>query len=218
MGKTQLDAGKQINKSFRSYKNKSSYSSKDTGIVGTLPVLVIATSLKPSNLHVCLEKWQQHVLLNYGEIGSIFSELCYPKPSAPELPAAEDLANDDTGLIRSTYLEKLKVFEKRKEDIRSKKIPVFALIYGQMSEESKQVASRDDKYEETMLKMNNPLKLLKILNRTHITSQTGIGALDRKTSKFVLFFVATFSHFHFLLSIFCSALVLKNLLHFFNFD
>ena len=105
-----------VNKSFRSFKNKSSYFSKDTGIVGTLPVLVIATSLKPSNLHVCLEKWPQHVLLNYGEIGSIFSELSYPKPSAPELPAAEDLANDDTGLIRSTNLEKLKVFEKRKED------------------------------------------------------------------------------------------------------
>jgi len=172
-------------KDFKAFRNKNydSSSANNNGLVSSLPMLNAPTSEKPSNLHICLEKWKQYSLLNYGEIGSIFTDLEYPEPDVPEQPLQEDLDNDGTGFVRSSYLEKAKLYEKRCEDIRNKRVQVFALIFGQLSEESKQVASMSSKYSSVVEKSNHPVKLLKILIKTHSTNLTGINALDRKTSR-----------------------------------
>ena len=53
------------------------------------------------------------------------------------MPDEASLAADPHGLIRSVFLELVKLYKKKIDTLREKKINVFALLHGQMSEESK---------------------------------------------------------------------------------
>ena len=100
-------------------------------------MLVPAQEGKVSNFHAFKEKIQSYVSMHYGDIGIIFSSMKYPKADPPEVPNEASLAADPHGLIRSVFLELVKLYKKKIDTLREKKINVFALLHGQMSEESK---------------------------------------------------------------------------------
>ena len=104
MTKLNKDTRRNSGKPFKAFRRKIEVSEKESGAISTLPVLVPADGSRPSNIHKCLEKWKQHVLMNFGSIGSIFSDFEYPKLDRPKKPSPDEL---EGGNLRASMMRKL---------------------------------------------------------------------------------------------------------------
>jgi hypothetical protein len=147
------------------------------GIAVDQPMLNPGRDGQPSNVHRCQEKWQNYIMYHFGEIGILFTALKYPKITRPRLKIA--YLKDKSGILKNLYLDDFKCYIKKKERLREKKIATFAFIFGQMTEESKQICARDPKYDRAVLTQTCPLKLWNIILRTHLSEQTGHSLMNR---------------------------------------
>jgi hypothetical protein len=116
-------------------------------------------------------------MYHFGEIGILFTALKYPKITIPRLKIT--YLKDKSGILKNLYLDDFKCYIKKKERLREKKIATFAFIFGQMTEESKQICARDPKYDRAVLTQTCPLKLWNIILRTHLSEQTGHSLMNR---------------------------------------
>ena len=152
------------------------------GINEELPILHPGHEGSLSNIHICQEKWQTYVTLHFGDIGIFFSTLEYPVYKEPEFDG-DSILDDTTGILKGIYIDDFKTYQKKLDKLEEKKVSVFAFIFGQMSEESKQVCARSKKYEKVITRQNHPLKLWKIIRRTHLSAQTGHNRMDRRQAR-----------------------------------
>jgi len=154
---------------------------KPGGISEAPPMLQPGRDGLPSNVHRCQEKWQNYIMYHFGDIGIFFTTRKYPLIEQPTFK--ESILRDKSGILKTIYIDNLKAYTKKKEKLREKKVATFAFMFGQMTEESKQVCARDPKYDEAILQQSNPLKLWNIIMRTHLSEQTGHSRMNRRVAR-----------------------------------
>jgi hypothetical protein len=64
-----------------------------------------------------------------------------------------------------------------------RKTALFAVIWGQLSQESEQVIMQHDRWEEHIASHNDPLALWLVITETHVVMATGQAQIDRNTAR-----------------------------------
>ena len=114
----------------------------------------------------------------YGDLGEIIETGEMPELEEIERPDDEDLADDPYGLIKDAYRDKVKARDRRLEEMRKNLKPMYAAIYGQLSEESEDKIKQDANYAEVH-QNKDTVGLWVIIGHAHQTGGTGVPAQDK---------------------------------------
>lgn len=153
---------------------------------GSIPELPILRYGKAGNLDEFTRELIPYCERNFRELALIFSTNEYFVPAEIEPPNVPFTNNNITP---EEYAERI-AFEQRvknRENLIAKNesdcIPLFSLIWNQLSAESKQVIMQDNQWEALLQNRNDPLALWQVINQTHTIQAMGNEQLDRMTAR-----------------------------------
>jgi hypothetical protein len=119
-----------------------------------------------------------YCLREYSDLGEIIETGVMPEYEEIERPTDEALDNDPYGLVKEEYRDKVKARNIRTEAMHKNTKPMFATIYGQLSDESEDKVKQDENYAEVH-GTKDVVGLWAIIGFTHQTGGTGVLAQDK---------------------------------------
>jgi hypothetical protein len=119
-----------------------------------------------------------YCLREYGVLGEIIETGAMPEIPEVERPSDEDLDNDPHGLVKDEYRDKVKTRSARIDAMQKNIKPMFATIYGQLSDESEDKVKQDENHP-AVHSTKDVVGLWVIIGFTHKTGGTGVPAQDK---------------------------------------
>lgn len=154
------------------------------GAIGELPILKYG---KVSNYEEFKRRLIIYAEREYGLLGTLFRTMNYYVPPQIEegihyVVEDFDAENDPLGLHRATLLEEMKARTKAIIEMESKRTALFAVVWGQISQESEQVIMQHDNWP-LVEPHDDPLALWRVITETHVVMATGNAQVDRNTAR-----------------------------------
>ena len=160
---------------------------KKTGAISGLEVLQYG---KTNNWSKFKESMSTYALREFGEMGKLFESA---DAEFPDIPDVEDYGDDEyaaedagpvgrRGTLQRMYLKACERRERKIEERKSREPALFATIFGQLSEESKDKVRQDANFEEVW-ENKDPVGLWTIVGLVHQTGGTGIAILDKRDAR-----------------------------------
>lgn len=142
------------------------------------------TILTPKNFFAFQERIATLSLSKHGEIARIFTENSYPTiamPQSPEdlegvLPKNYTIAQEG---IRAAYLKEVEIAVTENKRIKNSKVQLFGFVLSRVGLESRTLLEEDAEWGE-IRDAYDPLKLWKLIQKTHLVQATGLKSTDRK--------------------------------------
>jgi len=122
--------------------------------------------------------------LDFGELGRLVETLVYPT-FAPVAYNPADLtpASDPHGLIKKAVEQRVVNLEKDLHEMTKNKVKLYALIWGKMSVESRDIVKLHADYA-TFSVSKDPLKLMRTIIDTHrFTRTTTVAAISKRDGR-----------------------------------
>ena len=119
-----------------------------------------------------------HCIREYGLLASCLQTAEYPAIAEVPVPTDEEIAVDESGLVKFRYQEQVKARNKKQFSMDEKKPLMFGTIFAQLSKESRDRVRRDTNWDETE-GSQDPLSLWVIIGTTHQGAGVGVPLVDQ---------------------------------------
>ena len=131
-----------------------------------------------NNFESFKRKLINHCKVHYGSMVRVLTHSEYPKYEVEDLETGIRTRESDNPL--EIELRKINLIEKIKfkREMEEKRIMMYGTIFGLLSDESRDIVTRDTEYTSTEQK-DDVLKLWNIIERTHQVEKSGIDSKDQ---------------------------------------
>jgi hypothetical protein len=151
--------------------------SRPSAASSSLPVLTFS-KFGPTNYISWSEEIVTHCIREYGLLASCLQTAEYPEIAEVEEPTAQEIADDESGLIKFRYQEQVRARNKKQFSMDEKKPLMYGTIFAQLSKESRDRVRRDASWDETEASQD-PLRLWVIIGATHQGAGVGVPLVDQ---------------------------------------
>ena len=152
---------------------------KELGAIESLAVLIWG---KDSNYSVFKEKLSTYALREYRDIGRIIIDNVYKEfPDVDFDPDNLSKANDPFGFHKEEVKSLMKIRLNELKEYEERKAPLYAVIWGQLSANSKEQISHDKNFMQIETDLD-PLELWKLVTANHIVVKSGTNVVDQENA------------------------------------
>jgi hypothetical protein len=150
--------------------SSSNYTNSRRGAIAEIGILNYGEN---NNLQEFKRRLSIYALRQFKDLGHMIELEKYYEP--PEIPDPDDDAfdqvNDPHGAYKAIYVEKLKMREKKIEEMAGNRTALYAVIWGQLSSESEEAVKQANNWD-VIEATKDPLLLYKRILETHRTANT----------------------------------------------
>ena len=119
-----------------------------------------------------------HCIREYGLLASCLQTAEYPAIAEVQVPTDEEIADDESGLVKFRYQELVKARNKKQFSMDEKKPLMYGTIFAQLSKESRDRVRRNPTWDKTETSQD-PLRLCVIIGATHQGAGVGVSLVDQ---------------------------------------
>ena len=170
----------------RSSPKEEEKKERSLGIIHELPILTWIGSR--SNYPDFKENMSTYLQQKFGNNGIFIAQDEYYEPVEPEEPMANDADNAPRRdkVLWSVWESEMKARTKLMNKHLEERTQMYQVIWGQLSNESKEIIRKNQMFDEAELDTNgrpDPLVLWRIIASTHLIKSTGSLPMDRRNAK-----------------------------------